>query len=107
MGDEIEAEGRKLVGSAQARIGQALLQHGSLLLAPPSRGFAGVGSAGVSISEIAGRPITYDAVSRAVESSVMDAFPGRWSRGGLRPRERRVAASLLDHYESPGWTWRR
>ncbi len=33
---EVEVDGRKLVGSAQARIGHALLQHGSILLAPPS-----------------------------------------------------------------------
>ncbi len=31
---EVTVEGRKLVGSAQARIGSAILQHGSLLLGP-------------------------------------------------------------------------
>jgi len=33
---EITVRGRKLVGSAQARVGRVLLQHGSLVLAPPS-----------------------------------------------------------------------
>jgi hypothetical protein len=34
--DEIEVAGRKLVGSAQARIDDTLLQHGSLLIQPAS-----------------------------------------------------------------------
>lgn len=34
--DEIEVAGRKLVGSAQARVDDTLLQHGSLLIQPAS-----------------------------------------------------------------------
>jgi lipoate-protein ligase A len=37
---EIQAGGRKLVGSAQRRYGAAVLQHGSFLLGPAHRGLA-------------------------------------------------------------------
>src|SRR5690606_669373 len=33
---EVTVGGRKLIGSAQVRVGGAVLQHGSLRLAPPS-----------------------------------------------------------------------
>jgi lipoate-protein ligase A len=33
---EVEVEGRKLVGSAQVRLGSCILQHGSLLMGPAS-----------------------------------------------------------------------
>lgn len=36
VADEIEVGGRKVVGSAQVRLGRTLLQHGSLLLGPAS-----------------------------------------------------------------------
>ena len=106
VNDEIEVSGRKLVGSAQARIGNALLQHGSIPLEPPSSGPGALRSVGVSLSELAGKPVDLAAVRRAVETAMRRALGGRWSNRELRANERRVAASLLRHYESPTWTWR-
>ncbi len=104
---EIEAAGRKLVGSAQARIGDVLLQHGSLLLEAPSVGLAGVSSAGISLSALVPRPLGFTEVEQAIEAAMTGALGGRWRRGRIRISERRVAESLLPHYESPTWTWRR
>lgn len=35
--DELEAQGKKIIGSAQRRYGKTLLQHGSILLSPKHR----------------------------------------------------------------------
>lgn len=107
MSDEIEAAGRKLVGSAQARIGDVLLQHGSLPIQPPSLGLESLRSAGTSLSELLSESVSFSAVAEAVESAMTRALGGLWRRGRVRVREWRVAASLLPHYESPTWTWRR
>lgn len=104
---EIEAAGRKLVGSAQARLGKALLQHGSLPLGRPLRGPRALRDAGTSLSELAGRRIPFSAAAAAVEAAMRQALAGRWRQTPVALRERRVAASLRRHYESPDWTWRR
>ena len=59
----LDDRGRKLVGSAQARRGGALLQHGSVLLEPPRaaaylRGDAVVSLGGVGVRELLGRDVT-------------------------------------------------
>ncbi len=105
--DEIEAAGRKLVGSAQARIGDVLLQHGSLPIQPPSLGPESLRSAGISLSELLSKSICFSTVAEAIESAMTRALGGLWCRGRVRVREQRMAASLLHHYESPTWTWRR
>lgn len=59
----LDDQGRKLVGSAQARRAGALLQHGSVLLEPPRaatylRGDATPTLGGVGVREILGRQVT-------------------------------------------------
>ena len=59
----IDNQGRKLVGSAQARRAGALLQHGSVLLEPPRaagylRGEAVPSVGGVGVREILGRRLS-------------------------------------------------
>jgi lipoate-protein ligase A len=111
---EIEVEGRKLVGSAQVRIGNALLQHGSLPLRPPIVDVPGLEFGGISVAEVlpAGPPggesrALFDRLACALEAAVSAGFPGDWSRGGLTDAESEVAKALLPYYESPSWTWRR
>lgn len=118
---EIEVDGRKLVGSAQARIGGSLLQHGSILLAPPSLGLesfmaGGMGRGpdpgeretppGISLLEAIHEPLAFDRLAAAVEAAMAGALGGRWERDGMTGVERGLAADLLPHYESPSWTWR-
>jgi lipoate-protein ligase A len=134
---EIVVHGRKLVGSAQARIGDTLLQHGTLLLAPPSvslealqsspgpiaretagRGgeawaFRGMGrpspleSAAVTLSEILVPSPGFPGIAAAVEAAFAGALGGEWVRDRARAAELEVAAALVPHYESLSWTWRR
>jgi lipoyl(octanoyl) transferase len=118
---EVMAQGRKLVGSAQARIGSALLQHGSLLLRPtpvdlfsfcPPASPAREGPLGITLAElVAGHPsVTFEQVAAAVDA----ACASRWAQGGraweegfLAPKERLAAAECLEQYQTPEWTWRR
>lgn len=120
---EVVSEGRKLIGSAQARVGSALLQHGSILLedgqhrlegvrvgggdlAPPDAGTGG-------IREVLKRPVTVTEVVRAVSGGLRGALPGDWrpTRGGASLGETGLpsqpAPELLARYRSPEWSWRR
>ena len=127
---EVEVAGRKLVGSAQARIGTSLLQHGSLLLGPPTVALAalrtpppaGEGGApasdvdalgpsgegqGISLAEVLDAPVGFPDVAVSVEAAMAGVLGGAWARDTLRPEEREVAERLVVDYESPSWTWRK
>jgi lipoate-protein ligase A len=112
---EVVAGGRKLVGSAQVRLGIAVLQHGSLLLnddqtslgeirrAPPAT--RDTGSSPATLADLLGRVPGGDEVAEALARGFKAALPGAWFelRAGAVPGE----AELLEHYRSERWTWRR
>jgi lipoate-protein ligase A len=72
VGGEILVGGRKLVGSAQLRKGDALLQHGSILLGGTQEivrvvsSRPSVGSLDTTLSAVLGRPVTFDEVADAI-----------------------------------------
>ncbi len=129
---EVTVAGRKLVGSAQARLEGALLQHGSLLLGPGQERILGLGSAlgstsvgsrmdgpgGVpenpgriqaptSLEEVLGQaPPWYDVVE-AVIAGLTSVMGGEWHRGELTGPERVKSTGLTERYASAEWTWRR
>ncbi len=113
---EIEAGGRKLVGSAQVREGSAMLQHGSILLeddqwlaaallascdhAPPPRA--------ATLRSLLGRAPTVDEMANALTAALADAAP----QVPVVPLEedRALVADaqrLRLHYADDAWTWRR
>ena len=72
----LDASGEKLVGSAQARRGRAVLQHGSVLLAPP-RAAAYLRSgprdhATPGLRALSGRALSRDEVARALAAAFTD-----------------------------------
>ena len=109
---EIVADGRKLVGSAQAKIGKALLQHGSLLLDGDQSGLSSVSLVG----EDPGDPITLsemaptareDDVAEAVVRAMRGEFEGVWSDGRPVEATDAVARELIaTRYDLDIWTWR-
>jgi lipoate-protein ligase A len=110
---EIVAEGRKLVGSAQARIGRALLQHGSILLEggqEPLEGLAvgpGPSPGPIGLRDLVG-DVSIDEVAGAVATSLQACLGGRWGGGELDASEREAADRLeADRYGQDSWTWRR
>jgi len=116
---EVVVNGRKLVGSAQARIGGILLQHGSLILSGdqrildaiavgPLRAGSGDQEPATSVSEILGR----EPAPQVVELALLDAFRTElggkgWQQKALEPSVRREAERLRSRYASTEWTWRR
>jgi len=125
---EVTVAGRKLVGSAQARLEGALLQHGSLLigagqerlfaLGATSEGFRTGGctveterygrvESPTSLEEVLGQvPPWYDLVD-AVISGLRGVAGGDWRRDELTERERVRSMELAERYASAEWTWRR
>ncbi|HLQ60144.1 MAG TPA: hypothetical protein VK113_11560 [Gemmatimonadales bacterium] len=63
VGGEIVVQGRKLVGSAQVRRGDAFLQHGSILLdgAQPSSD-----NQETTLAAVLGRPVSFEEVAAAI-----------------------------------------
>ena len=115
---EIVVDGRKLAGSAQARIGDALLQHGSLLLMADQRQLierAGAetpprprsAAAFVTLAEVLGETPPWPRMVDALAQGFEGRLGGTWIRGSWTPRELDVAAGLEARYRSAGWTWRR
>lgn len=110
---ELAVGGRKLVGSAQARIGAALLQHGSILLdddqAMLNRLSAGgpVGRRPTSLRELVG-DVSIDELAETVAKSLRSEFAGRWTNEGYRTEELDTAEQLAEvRYTRDSWTWRR
>lgn len=116
---EVVAGGRKLVGSAQARIGRALLQHGSILLADDQRlidavrGTArcddphpGTEAPPATVEELLDRPVPWETLADAVEAGFREHLGGSWRSAPAAP-DPDEEVRLEARYRSPAWTWRR
>ncbi len=106
---EVTICGRKLVGSAQVRIGQAVLQHGSLLLvADQSPLFAlAPGLHAITLAEALGEVPPWTRLVEALSGGLSGSLGGRWAEGRMTAREEAVATDYEEKYGSRAWTWRR
>lgn len=109
---EVVTHGRKLVGSAQARIDGALLQHGSIIISGDQTLLATLGP-GVAhdqpatLAEQIGR-VSVEEVADAVVSSMKKVFGGTWVEGEYSGDEKQMITDLATaRYGSDEWTWRR
>ncbi len=111
VGGEVLVGGRKVIGSAQLRQGEAFLQHGSLLLEDDQPLLESLSLHGPMPSREAlplplGSPVTYDAAAAAVGSAASQL-------GEIRPAddlEKLAAEAAMRHgerFRSPVWTWER
>jgi lipoyl(octanoyl) transferase len=105
VGGEVMVGDRKVVGSAQVRLGRAFLQHGSMLLdgsqdviAAVSRQPSAVSTA-TSLSAVLGRPVTFD--------EVVDAIIEAWGAPFTPATTRHHPPPSATPFASPVWTWRR
>ncbi|MGD2206484.1 MAG: lipoate--protein ligase family protein [Anaerolineae bacterium] len=119
---EITVRGRKLLGSAQWRARNAVLQHGALPLhgdltrilsylafseKERDRQKHGLPDRALTIEEAAGRRLTFAQVAQALTDGFAQALNLNLVPGGLTARERALAADLRrDRYAEPGWTAR-
>lgn len=110
---EVMAGGRKLVGSAQVRIGDAVLQHGSVILGGDQGALArltggGEDPAPPATLEAYTGAIAWEAVADALARGLALALGGFWEQGEVRPGERVRAEALQQvRYATDAWTWRR
>ncbi len=110
---EVVTGERKLVGSAQARIGRTLLQHGSIILdGDQSRlgllhSGAGEVPAPATLRDLIGDVAAGD-VSAAVVTQMAARFGGDWTESEYSLVERTEADRLeAERYAREEWTWRR
>ena len=110
-------DGRKLVGSAQMRTNEAVLQHGTLPLMgdvaricqylveapPPER----VRARATTLEQALGRPVSWDEATQAMIAGFSSALNLTFERGEWTPEERQWLVDLrLEKYADDGWTWR-
>lgn len=109
---EVTALGRKLIGSAQVRVGDAVLQHGSIILDGDQdvlrrlRGDEEPVPPPATLASVLGVVPEKEALVSALEVGLRAAFGGEWAPGAYRDNEKMAAKDLLSHYEGVGWTWR-
>ena len=125
---EVTVAGRKLVGSAQARLERVILQHGSLLMGPGQERLVTLGStstglreggpagnpenyrriqAPVSLEEVLGQAPPWYHLVEAVISGLSGVTGGDWHRGELTEPERVKSMEFMERYASAEWTWSR
>ena len=113
VGGELLVDGRKVVGSAQLREGDALLQHGSILLGDDQRVVASVtrGSppddGSTPLAELLGRRVSAAEAAAAVAIAAQDRWGDAWND---RPQPASVLADAEPHlarFRSEQWTWSR
>jgi lipoate-protein ligase A len=106
---EIVADGRKLVGSAQVRVGEALLQHGSVLVDDDQALASALLLAPVApppppatLRELLGRAPSLGEVASALAAALPDARPLAGD-----PLLEHDTLAARERYLDAAWTWRR
>ena len=110
---EVTLGGRKLVGSAQVRVGATILQHGSIILRGDQSALARVAGGRedphppATLDEVTGEIAWADVVKELSEGMRL-ALGGSWKQGAYESRELCAARRLeADRYATESWTWRR
>jgi len=111
---EIVVDGRKLIGSAQRRVGRGVLQHGSLLTDATHERIADVmkvaderrratvkrllAAKTTHLSGLLGRPVAFGEVAEAVRLGFADAWGVSLHEGRLTDDEKATAKTLATEY---------
>lgn len=115
---EIAYEGKKLVGSAQRRYENSILQHGSILvgtfhlrLADYIKALKGkriekfreaLAEKTISISQILSKQINYEKIVWAIKTGFQQCFDIYFFEGQLTPQENSEAQKLVRKYQKLG-----
>jgi lipoate-protein ligase A len=114
--DEVEVDGKKIIGSAQKRTGAAFLQHGSiplesdeeLLLAVARPAGGGPGAGMTSLAEAVGRPVPFEEAADRLARGLAEFFAVRLEPFVLSAADRESAAALEAlRYAHDDWTFRK
>ncbi len=116
VGGEVLARGRKVVGSAQMRRGNALLQHGSILLHDDQSmiaqleqhsSFSPTACSPAGLTDAQGEQLQASAVAAAVARTAACRWQGSWERVTEPDFVLREAAAHFRWFASGTWTWAR
>jgi lipoate-protein ligase A len=111
--DEIEIAGKKIVGSAQKRVGSRFLQHGSIPLsaeegllkwaALPKEGNTEIRMA--SLSQALGQPVSFEWAVERLAAGIAESFGIKYSPKIFGPEENaRILKIQNKKYENEEWT---
>lgn len=122
---EVTLNNRKLIGSAQQRIGQIILQHGSLLLGPEHKRIVELFPNGkeklrqrftkelnnhtISLSENLPHPINFETTANALKQGWTESFPQtNLINTDLTPEELAQTNQLIvEKYATDTWNFKR
>lgn len=111
---ELAVAGRKLVGSAQKRVGGALLQHGAIPFAPHAERLCALlhrpphdlAQRMITLDEAIGRRTSYDEVAEALVAGCATAWGVAFTHGVWAAEELALAEELrTTTYADERWTW--
>jgi lipoate-protein ligase A len=109
---EVTALGRKLIGSAQVKLGETILQHGSLILDGDQdllrtlRGDREPVPASATLRSLLGGLPSVDRLGLAIQEGLAHTLGGTWESGSYRKAELDAAGKWEEHYRDREWTWR-
>jgi lipoate-protein ligase A len=109
---EVTAMGRKLIGSAQVRIDDAVLQHGSIILEGDQeilrrlRGDEEPVPPPATLRSVLGVLPELPLLEQSVREGLAETLGGSWTEDDYRKNEKMAADDLVSHYGDSGWTWR-
>jgi lipoyl(octanoyl) transferase len=110
VGGEILIAGKKVVGSAQLREGEALLQHGSILIHDDQAMVQAVARDAPGESEPGAlQPVDladHQDVTEAVAHAAAVRWGGRWDRQPPIESVLELADTNVPRFRSDAWTWR-
>lgn len=109
---EVTARGRKLIGSAQVRLGGAVLQHGSIILDGDQsilrelRGDDEPVPPPATLRRLMGFVPEVEALARCLQDGLALTLGGTWTSGTWSKAEGLASEELEAHYSDEDWTWR-
>jgi len=95
---DLVCSGKKMLGSAQRRRGEAILQHGSLLLSKST-----AGEDLLSVSEAAGRAVSFEELSRLLRDAFADKLKAAFTDTQFTPDEWSEAQRMAQEKYSQVW----
>jgi hypothetical protein len=111
VGGEVLVKNRKVIGSAQLRRGNALLQHGSILLHDDQHSIIdlmrGGWEPGPSPADERGPPLQVGDLADAIGKSVRLRWPGTWVVEADAAQVMAGASRYHQWFQSFAWTWAR
>lgn len=113
--NEIEIEGKKIIGSAQKRTGDRFIQHGSIPLKKDEGLLKSISKLSrevfkmnmTSLSDTLGRKVDFDYVIEHLQSGISEYFNIRLNPKSFSEEEKAAIRKIqAKRYENPAWTYR-